>query len=739
SPRVIAASDISFEYVNLNPAASGSIEPQQNAVLKILQDIRSGGFTLRSFLETAFNSTDDHVKPLIRPFYKNNGPEALVRCWAKNLKSMPETDCDMTFALAATDVAVNRARQEICNVSREKALQMPAAGITRDKIDSFSLETFEDLFGPRQTIEKDEDGNEERPQSYPAPCLGRILNGLGDSDSTFAVTATSMLLYMKNQRSNYLQMMHDSKRLVRMAVRKYPFMLLYDNINIQFSKHHQRINDPDSFKNGTTATIVICMSSLEEDPSKNKEHDHTSADPYADPSLDDLLPDKFDKAHLDKATGFYIFNVLCDINDEYDCYAALFATDPINLLPVVKTEAYELQIMDIDQSTREGNIRVLERAKTELALPDEWFTNATRVIIAGDLLTVSRIRTVKALRVSDVTEFHRLKWAVPYAPQDTLWLPIDTRVVGIFISALGRRRLNRDMPCYHTADELLNNVFAAMVRRLWQVELGFEDLGGLTSHVRRTLIAEAAAALEEVDEKVLKGRVAVRVRETIVRTINIIHEKYFTDSATMSKTFGSANVNAALFIRDMVIYKDFCRAIKAGDIGRIQLALKYATIMFQAGGTKNYAIELLRLHWGIHHVWTEKTTQAIFSSMLMNTKGKKDSWIPADLYQEHNNHLIKNTYAVRGSSTPWTTLVKTVSASIRVFSKIGSCFERQYGIIGTSSFHKVKDAEMDISTLVDLLKRDDILGADPQPQGFENLISGKFDAAISNPRGRRIE
>jgi hypothetical protein len=99
----------------------------------------------------------------------------------------------------------------------------------------------------------------------------------------------------------------------------------------------------------------------------------------------------------------------------------------------------------------------------------------------------------------------------------------------------------------------------------------------------------------------------------------------------------------------MVVYTEFCAAIKAGDVERIEEILKRITIMFQAGNHRNYGLELLRFWYNIRHVWSTFRKDAIFSPLLMNTKGLRNQWIPSDLYQEHNNLLIKQTHATMGN------------------------------------------------------------------------------------------
>jgi hypothetical protein len=110
-------------------------------------------------------------------------------------------------------------------------------------------------------------------------------------------------------------------------------------------------------------------------------------------------------------------------------------------------------------------------------------------------------------------------------------------------------------------------------------------------------------------------------------------DRNFLAPGEIYDNYSTINANALIFIRDMVVYLEFCAAIKEGDVGRIEEILKRITIMLQSGKHSNYALELLRLRFNIQHRWSENRKNAIFSSLLMNTKGLPHRWIPSDMYQ----------------------------------------------------------------------------------------------------------
>ncbi|KAF9307521.1 hypothetical protein BG003_000653 [Podila horticola] len=175
-------------------------------------------------------------------------------------------------------------------------------------------------------------------------------------------------------------------------------------------------------------------------------------------------------------------------------------------------------------------------------------------------------------------------------------------------------------------------------------------------------------------------------------TATTLCNKYATNSDTLQHQYGNTDVNAALFLRDMVIYKELSAAIKMGDVGRIEKVLRVITIMFQAGGTRNYANQLLHVAYGIRRGWGSQFKKAIVRSWLINPKGVEDGWIPADLYQEHNNLLTKTVHFAKGSNMSWSTLSKSISTNIRLFSDIASKIEGEFNISHNSKYHTTVSA-----------------------------------------------
>lgn len=229
----------------------------------------------------AFNSQHEEIKKTVNMFYSHDGPEAIVLYWNKELRYKSNGH---TFVNAAVDVVLARTKSELGTRSERDSLRLSAKSVCGNSLQSFQLSYIEKIFCDN------------------APHLTRLLSGWAFKDNrnseeipAHVAVIGSMLLNSYSQKSNYFQMvmglyLHSSgcpKRVLsvlaalglsvyhstvmnaldqltdsameelREAILKYPFFILYDNINFPNRKYDQRSHNKDTFENGTTATIVI--------------------------------------------------------------------------------------------------------------------------------------------------------------------------------------------------------------------------------------------------------------------------------------------------------------------------------------------------------------------------------------------------------------------------------------------------------------------------------------------------
>ncbi|KAG0350518.1 hypothetical protein BGZ54_003769, partial [Gamsiella multidivaricata] len=118
-------------------------------------------------------------------------------------------------------------------------------------------------------------------------------------------------------------------------------------------------------------------------------------------------------------------------------------------------------------------------------------------------------------------------------------------------------------------------------------------------------------------------------------------------------------------------------------------ALKWITIILQAGSSNNYGKELLRLHCKLRYAWSSQKKEEIMSSWLINTRGEKNHFLPADLFQEHCNLLIKTVYATKGSNATWDLLAEWISTNINTFATMSRQLEEQYDDVFCQGIEKL--------------------------------------------------
>ncbi|KAH8980724.1 hypothetical protein EDB92DRAFT_1805595 [Lactarius akahatsu] len=193
--------------------------------------------------------------------------------------------------------------------------------------------------------------------------------------------------------------------------------------------------------------------------------------------------------------------------------------------------------------------------------------------------------------------------------------------------------------------------------------------------------------------------------------------------------------NAVLFLRDGLILREFSDAIKSGDSGRVLLVLKLWALSFRGSGRSKYAYEVLHLLHNVTHVWPEPVVRIVLNNWLVNPTGKANSFVELDLMQEHLNYWIKNYYQAHGSGASWEWLA-TISPCIEVLRRLATEVNNTLGS-KQGNRHASADLTKDIKILMDSLEQNDVykvlgrtLGDDKSPapdaigEGYSALTWG---------------
>lgn len=260
-------------------------------LLNVIQALTDNGLTLRTFIIQYFeylpkdknrneDEQDRKIRGFVRNFCSRDGHAAVLNTWKTGLKRFDHSN----LTAAAVDFVVDRISTELDRISDDKRLRRPAGTITRPLLEDFAMDFIT-----------------KRLKEH-APALLRLLTGLTSVNETHSrdisveiPTVASILIFLKSQQSNYLQMMmglylysskcsshvisvmsqagllvsrvsfqtalksmtKDALDRLRRKVMDRPWYLVYDNINIAHEKFDQRLENADSFDNGAAATIVM--------------------------------------------------------------------------------------------------------------------------------------------------------------------------------------------------------------------------------------------------------------------------------------------------------------------------------------------------------------------------------------------------------------------------------------------------------------------------------------------------
>lgn len=101
--------------------------------------------------------------------------------------------------------------------------------------------------------------------------------------------------------------------------------------------------------------------------------------------------------------------------------------------------------------------------------------------------------------------------------------------------------------------------------------------------------------------------------------------------------------HSILFMRDALLFFEFCDAIRDADVGRMWDIYDVWLWMMRGAGCHNYANELLEMKAQFMYELPPLLRNVVERTWLVNRWGKKGRSIPTDLYLEHNNGFIKVT------------------------------------------------------------------------------------------------
>ncbi|KAA8909008.1 hypothetical protein FN846DRAFT_1020806 [Sphaerosporella brunnea] len=458
---------------------------------------------------------------------------------------------------------------------------------------------------------------------------------------------------------------------------------------------------------------------------------------------------------------------------------------PENLytMPTKKTNMHPMRVFDLDESTIDGNARVIEAIVQELGITLPELTDG-QILITGDQMTTMRIRTLLELRHYDKLE-QRMRFAMPVSG----WLHIamncadgilkthtgrtdgqDPGSLSRFATALGRPSVTGKVTEFDALRRLIlhalkGHIIAALLEMACQIErqkgslelpATIEDLkqwiasNDWTELLRRTVeyyfvIAKPGWKRQIASDEAWK--------EYMVHHDHIMQkpkrqrspdETEFVQAgfkkkwikAEALKQRDTVNENFLIFIRDAMLFYDIDTAIRNGSTGRLLMLSELLTIWFHGNGKHRYARELLEFQVTRRALWTPEAEFLYKNNCLVNLSGK--GTMPVDQAVEIINENIKVAYTPRGTMQSKEYQKVHLARCLAVLRTVREKVLQSMDVQRNGSSHTEVNAAGDIKRIAELLIKDLAMvqcigrhqcGARGSPLEVQEVIDG-FDVGV---------
>ncbi|KII90070.1 hypothetical protein PLICRDRAFT_108798 [Plicaturopsis crispa FD-325 SS-3] len=498
---------------------------------------------------------------------------------------------------------------------------------------------------------------------------------------------------------------------MRKMIQERACMIVWDNINIAFKVTEQRHDSKDTFENGTTATLIPLYGVKRGELSLELKEPRTTRKPVFDFKPMDTLPDVKQVVELREAALWHVQRFLLDA---YPQLEKAFKKDHgdappvIHQIPLHKSEHYPMPAMNIDESSLDGTIEVINTCIVEtLKMTDDDMKAHGIMFNGGDLLSLSLTDKAAASRREDTKLLDKLsaylegmlglfhgKLSGTRCTLNEHWGMPNSKYPGSLWSQnalLGRKSISagwkaKKLPPFRPAHELMV-----------VLSLPAHILDGFRLHC-------GAATLDEWATKPdLTWKNIVDVSETVMDKVCSASEvEALRDLPEVDRD--PQLENTILCNRDMLLLLEFTAAIKRGDVGRVINCISHWMVMFRGTGSMpKYADALFEVINKLKR-WEPAVRDAFLNNWLVNLTGKINGFKEIDLLQEHQNFWAKVIYNAKGVNRSWAWLAM-VTVVIFTLRDVMRNAQSQFKIPHHGVSHSHPNAKVDIQTLRDWLEQ----------------------------------
>ena len=374
----------------------------------------------------------------------------------------------------------------------------------------------------------------------------------------------------------------------------------------------------------------------------------------------------------------------------------------LDVLEARQTHQFSLGPILSNEGTIHGTYQVLETIfKDQLHCRTEDFGNRLWLVY-GDQKTASNIRSVINQRREASQGFERHGWVLPLSAffhlrQTYLWMMQAAHFGGenqnspstLYhnMNFWNRHHIPAVKGPFHHVEELVMHSFEARIVAFFYTAIQNANIGiDSAETIEEYLKTVTTERYLEIVEEVYCMAFSKQVQQPAIQKPGEHEDEEFS--------------NHIRYLQHAETYALLKYATKHGDIGLIERAIDRCCIYFHGSKQHKYAHEMLLYKRLLAtDAATPELKRAILTNGLVNTRGKKDSFVAIDLINEQLNLTLKQILWARRTSTYG--IDKLFGRTALTASYCGSlkgCLEAEFGEY-TNTEHTTKTASTDVRNL----------------------------------------
>ena len=468
-----------------------------------------------------------------------------------------------------------------------------------------------------------------------------VLNSLGISISYDAINAIQNSLATA------------ARETYRLRAASSPFVISFDNMNYCASVKTHLLNKTPIMHSDTAGYVYFPPnkhhgSPRNKNPGPLKREEALNASKTPTINAFDILP-RGNLGYYRDAAIVHVSHILMKYFPDIE--KAMLAKDPtakkpivapINQLPVRKTEIYTLPTLELNEALITDVIEILKELISELDVDPETLLDKV-ILFKGDYLTVRNINLAMYQRQDSafINKAEALDFCEPIIGLFHLAMNVQQMMCQLY---WGNPDGKEPGTLCHYANLVRNNRVKAKADDFRATQSFMSDV--LDGHVignvleitdQKTWKDLETLAANSAKSSTMAGQVKVNWKRVIQDVVDPLYDMSVIQRMR-EREEGERDYpreNAHLFLRDMLVMRDYEDATRSGDSGRLIKAIQFWCILYQGSpGKKNYPNELIHFVASIKKLWKEPMIEQWLQSCIVNPSGRAGGWLACDLFCE---------------------------------------------------------------------------------------------------------